>query len=428
MRKRLAWMALAVTSLVVIAFTVPLMLLVRRQAIERAQVDAEREAQSTAGLLALLISGSETLDPASIETSLGQLPSGVAVYFPGGEAIGDPGANSTVSLSSRRGIPISGYDADRNWEVGIPISTRAGVVAVVATASAAEQSAGVVVASLVLASLGLLIVAVAVIVTLRLVRELIQPVDQLAIVAQQLGEGDLKSRASVDGPPELAAVATALNDLAARLSGLIEAERESLADLSHRLRTPLTSLRLQAENVPDEEDRMALTQAVDRMESAVDGLIHDVRQGRQMTGKGDLAAVVRRRLPFWQVLASEQGRQLVQAIPPGVHVVAASEDDLATMLDVLVGNVFSHTDPGVPMAVEVQSQDSTVQLSVADGGPGFPAGIDLTKRGVSGAGSTGLGLDIVRKIAIAAGGGISTRRAAMGGAEVTVKLPLASES
>ena len=136
-------MALAVTSLVVIAFTVPLMLLVRRQATERAQVNAEREAQNTAGLLALLISGSETLDPASIETSLGQLPSGVAVYFPGGEAIGDAGSNSTVSLSSRRGIPISGFDADRNWEVGIPISTRAGIVAVVATASAAEQSAGV---------------------------------------------------------------------------------------------------------------------------------------------------------------------------------------------------------------------------------------------------------------------------------------------
>jgi len=281
------------------------------------------------------------------------------------------------------------------------------------------------VASLVLAGLGLVIVAIAVLVTMRLVGELIKPVDQLAEVAERLGEGDLKTRAVLDGPPELAAVATALNGLATRLSGLIEAERESLADLSHRLRTPLTSLRLQAERVPTDEDRIALTQAVDRMETAVDGLIHDVRQGRKASTTGDLAAVVRRRLPFWQVLAQEQKRQIVQSIASGPYTVNASEEDLAILLDVLIGNVFSHTDSGVAMAVDVQSQNGHAVLAVGDAGPGFPPGLDLTVRGVSGGGSTGLGLDIVRKIAIAAGGGIATRRAAMGGAEVVVQLPLA---
>ncbi|MDQ3500871.1 MAG: hypothetical protein M3488_07865, partial [Actinomycetota bacterium] len=178
-------MALAVTSLVVIAFTVPLMLVVRRQAAERAQLNAEREAQNVAGLVALLISGSETLEPASIEASLGQLPPGLAVYFPDGESIGATGSNSQVSLSTRRGVPASGVDVDGDWEVGIPISTRGGIVAVVSTATVAEQSSGVAVASLVLAALGLLIVAIAVMVTLRLVRELIQPVDELALVAER---------------------------------------------------------------------------------------------------------------------------------------------------------------------------------------------------------------------------------------------------
>ncbi|CAN5843388.1 HAMP domain-containing sensor histidine kinase [soil metagenome] len=417
-------MALAVTSLVVIAFTVPLMLVVRRQAAERAQLNAEREAQNVAGLVALLISGSETLEPASIEASLGQLPPGLAVYFPDGESIGATGSNSQVSLSTRRGVPASGVDVDGDWEVGIPISTRGGIVAVVSTATVAEQSSGVGVASLVLAGLGLVIVAIAVLVTMRLVGELIKPVDQLAEVAERLGEGDLKTRAVLDGPPELAAVATALNGLATRLSGLIEAERESLADLSHRLRTPLTSLRLQAERVPVAEDRIALTQAVDRMQTAVDGLIHDVRQGRKASMTGDLAAVVRRRLPFWQVLAQEQKRPIVQSIASGLAVVNASEEDLATLLDVLIGNVFAHTDAGVAMAVDVRSQNGQAVLTVGDAGPGFPPGLDLTARGVSGGGSTGLGLDIVRKIAIAAGGGISTGPAAMGGAEVLVRLPL----
>jgi signal transduction histidine kinase len=418
-------MALAVTSLVVISFTIPLMLMVRRQAVERAQVNAEREAQNVASLVALLVAGSETLDAGAIEASLGQLPTGVAVYFPDGAAIGDPGPSTAVSLTARRGIPLSGFDNARNWEVGIPVTTRNGIVAVVATASNVEQASGVVLAWLVLAGLGVVVVAVAVLITLRLVREMIRPVDDLAIVADRLGEGDLSARAQLEGPPELSAVATALNGLATRLNGLIEAERESLADLSHRLRTPLTSLRLQADRVSSDSDREALIQAVDRMAAAVDGLILSAREGRKYASTGDLASVARKRLPFWQVLAKEQQRQLVASIPSGSQMVAASEDDLATLLDVLIGNVFAHTEPGVPLSVDVSRFDSRARLVVGDGGPGFPPGVDLTARGVSGGGSTGLGLDIVRKIAIAAGGEITTRRAAMGGAEVLVELPLA---
>ena len=99
-------------------------------------------------------------------------------------------------------------------------------------------------------------------------------------VANRLGEGDLTARARGDGPPELAAVASALNGLAERLGDLIKAERESLADLSHRLRTPLTSLRLQSEGLNDEEERELLTGAVDRMQEAVDGMIVEVRKGK----------------------------------------------------------------------------------------------------------------------------------------------------
>jgi signal transduction histidine kinase len=246
----------------------------------------------------------------------------------------------------------------------------------------------------------------------------------LAAVANRLGEGELGARASPVGPPELAAVAEALNGLAERLSSLIEAERESLADLSHRLRTPLTSLRLQADHVANAEDRGALAEAVDRMEAAVDGLISTVRQGSSRPQSSDLGEVVRRRIPFWQVLAREQNRQFSTSMIPGPLPVAVSDEDLSTVLDTLVGNVFSHTDPGVALAVEIKSRGDSACLQVSDAGSGFPPDIDLTARGVSGAGSTGLGLDIVRKIATAAGGGMSTRRAAMGGAEVTVEFPL----
>ena len=53
MRRRIAWLALAMTSLIVVAFTVPLMILVRQQAVDRAQINAEHEAETIAGLVAL---------------------------------------------------------------------------------------------------------------------------------------------------------------------------------------------------------------------------------------------------------------------------------------------------------------------------------------------------------------------------------------
>ncbi|MEQ4724849.1 HAMP domain-containing protein [Nonomuraea sp. B19D2] len=84
-----------------------------------------------------------------------------------------------------------------------------------------------------------------------------RPVDGLARVSHRLAGGDLTARAEPGGPPEVRSVALALNHLAGRIDGLLAAERESVADLSHRLRTPLTGLRLDAESLRDPEGRGA---------------------------------------------------------------------------------------------------------------------------------------------------------------------------
>ncbi|NIT76487.1 MAG: HAMP domain-containing protein, partial [Thermoplasmata archaeon] len=63
--------------------------------------------------------------------------------------------------------------------------------------------------------------------------------------ARRMGEGDLDARVEPSEPEEIRDVGEAFNQLARRLDQLLVEERESVADLSHRLRTPLTSLRLQ---------------------------------------------------------------------------------------------------------------------------------------------------------------------------------------
>ena len=76
---------------------------------------------------------------------------------------------------------------------------------------------------------------------------------------------------------ELRDVAAALNQLASRLGVLLAAEREEVADLSHRLRTPMTSLRLEADSLSDPEEREAILGQIDRLEGAIDALITAAR-------------------------------------------------------------------------------------------------------------------------------------------------------
>ncbi|MGA7270693.1 MAG: HAMP domain-containing sensor histidine kinase, partial [Acidimicrobiia bacterium] len=255
-------------------------------------------------------------------------------------------------------------------------------------------------------------------------RSLVRPVTALAETAHRLGEGDLTVRAQVDGPPEVKAVAQALNGLASRLDDIIEGERQALADLSHRLRTPLTALRLEAERLSTGTASERLLQQVDRTERAVDQLIREVgnrdrTEGRR--GRTDLVDVVRRRLDFWSVLAEDQNRTVTAHLHHDPLIVPASESELAAVVDALIENIFTHTPPGTGFEVTVREEAAAPLLVVSDAGPGFGSG-DPVERGRSAAGSTGLGLDIARSLAERLGGGIETHEGPGGGALVMVRL------
>jgi signal transduction histidine kinase len=101
--------------------------------------------------------------------------------------------------------------------------------------------------------------------------------------------------------------------------------------------------------------------------------------------------------------------------------VALPPEAVEAMVDALVGNVFSHTDPGTPFAVAAGADDSRPWLEVSDQGSGFGSR-DVAARGVSGAGSTGLGLDIVRRSAESVGGSMEMSDRPGGGAVVRVWL------
>jgi len=258
-------------------------------------------------------------------------------------------------------------------------------------------------------------------------RRVSAPVSELAEVAHRLREGELGARAVPRGPVETVELGTALNRLADRIGQLLTAERESVADLSHRLRTPVTALRLDAEAVTEPELADRLRAHIAHLERTVDAVVKDARRPvRSTVGRScDAASVVADRVGFWSALAADQDRDLTVAIPSVVTPVAMDATDLVDVIDALVDNVFAHTPEGTEFSVSLtESEAGLVKLEVADAGPGAGS-VDVAKRGHSTADSTGLGLDIVRRAAIAAGGELTISGSPSGGMLAVVTLGVA---
>src|SRR5262249_42426520 len=141
----------------------------------------------------------------------------------------------------------------------------------------------------------------------RLAARVVGSARGLARAARALGDGDLGVRASVEGPRELAEAAQAFNTMADRVSASLTAERELVADLSHRLRTPLTGVRLEAEALEAGRGAPRLREAVDALEREVDALIRTTRAPSvpppAEPERCDAGEVVRERMAFWAPVA-----------------------------------------------------------------------------------------------------------------------------
>ncbi|WP_017582242.1 sensor histidine kinase [Nocardiopsis valliformis] len=279
---------------------------------------------------------------------------------------------------------------------------------------------------------GLVVVAVlvvlgAVLITDRLSRPARRALRALADTAVAIGEGRLNARIRVHGPRDLVILGESINAIGERVQGLLTKEREMAADVSHRLRTPLTALRLDTETVPGAEGER-IRDAIAALEQDVDAIIRDVRPQEPAPGQGeaeracDLSEAVLDRMGFWSMLAADQGREATLDLPEAPCLVALNRDECVAVLDSLVGNVFRYTPADGPFAVAVVEYAGWVTLIVEDAGPGFADPTAALRRGTSGGGSTGLGLDIVRHAVEATGGTVHLERGKLGGARVRARF------
>jgi signal transduction histidine kinase len=426
MRRRLIVVFAAVTTMVAIAFIVPLSLFVRDVARERAVDDADRDASALFPVLAV------SDDAETIAIALSRTPAGSAgrltVYLPDGAVAGarvEP--DSRVLEAQREGRAWSGSVAGGEAIVA-PIVRADGTVAVVRVfVTRDDLRAGVLSAWVTLAAVGAALVIGSVLLADRLARSITGPVTALANASHRLGQGDLTARVEPEGPSEVMEVGAAFNSLAERIGELLHAEREDVADLAHRLRTPLAALRLQVEQVTDADVRAQLGESADDLGRSLDSVITVARRRvrEDIPVVADLCAIVAERAAFWGALADEQGRTTTLRLPGGPLRVRVAADELAAVVDVLLENVFSHTDEAVAYDIDLRVATGSGQLTIRDAGTGFVAG-DMIARGASTA-STGLGLDIARRTVTGAGGTFETGESPGGGAMVRLTFPVVGQ-
>ncbi|MEV0319017.1 HAMP domain-containing sensor histidine kinase [Streptomyces sp. NPDC050658] len=436
MRWALVKVCLAVTTMVVVAFAVPLGLVIQEMARDRAFSNAERHA---AGLGPTL----------SITTDRDQLTRAVATSEAGGEGrmavyvppvdeapaleIGDGRADAVAVETTRREGRARTATVDGGYALLQPTALSSGKIAVVEIfVPEGAVSNGVTTAWLVLAGVGVALIIGSVAVADRLGVRMVQPAKRLVGAAHDLGEGKLGARVVEEGPTELRLAAVAFNSMADQVVQLLANERELAADLSHRLRTPLTVLRLNAASLGDGPAAEQTRIAVEKLEREVDTIIRTARDAKPQTatvgpGAGcDASEVIRERMAFWSALAEDEGREVrVAGVERPVRIPVA-RPELVAALDALLGNVFRHTREGAAFAVDVHSGEDAVIVLVSDAGGGIAdPEAALARGGGSGEdGSTGLGLDIVRQLAESTGGDVRIGRSVLGGTEVRIWIQL----
>ena len=436
MRKRILLLTLSITTLVVLAFAVPLAVLIRNVVYD----DATRALQDTANRVANYFRSSyPPPTEAQLATFLRSVSSDaeVSVQLADGTIIGSlpgpnfdpnapafPGDGDGVTGERGRGRPDAPADYNGGKLVVLPVFTGPRSSAVVRVYASDDQlHSGETGWELLLglSSLGLLVIGG--VAAELLTRRLVRPLVRTAQTAHRISAGDVSARAPTDGPREIAEVGAALNQLGARVDELIAEERETVADLSHRLRTPLTALRLDAEALRDPVEAERVGAHVTTLERMLTAVIHAARrpqrEGRMPSC--DATAVVGDRFAFWSALAEDQGRRAQVELPSAPLPVRASAEDLAAAVDALLENVIAHTPEGTPLRVRLLAgPDGSAVLEVHDEGPGIPP--SALARGTSDRGSTGLGLDIARRCAESSGGTLTVYAAGPRGAVVVLVL------
>lgn len=397
MRTRLVLGGVAVVTLTLLVFAVPLGLVVRSQVVASALDGFAGTIEQTA---TLIDDRSQTCTDVRVTlTALAREDVQIAVFDRMGEVLivqrsllEDGGVPVATEVLQRaiEGATGSAVVGDRLY-VAVPLSTPGcgELLVLQGSTSAAELQQRVRRSWLLLGlAAGGAVVAGAV-AAAAAGRRFARPLESLAAAARQLGDGDFTTRAPRSGMEEADAIADALDRTADRLGRAVARGTAFAADASHQLRTPLTALRLHLEaararpGVDTTSLDDALTEA-DRLEATIAELVELTAVDAEAR-EVDVGGLVVRRADAWQARAARVGRTVEVAAASDVRATVRPTA-IAQALEVLVDNALQHGHGTVRVAVTPSTPDATedtVRVRVTDEGSGIPddALVDRSDRG-----------------------------------------------
>lgn len=274
----------------------------------------------------------------------------------------------------------------------------------------------------------------------------LRPLRDVSQAALSIASGMYDTRLETEDARDLAVLTSSFNRMADRLQQRIERDARFTSDVSHELRSPLTTLATSLSVLEARRDEMP-----ERARHALDLLASEVRRFERMVR--DLLEISRfdSRSAEFQPTPVEVGDLIRHAAAPSGHepipVTINPEDDHRKLLvdkrriERIFGNLIENADryAGGPTEVVVETSDSFVRVAVDDAGPGIPErdreliferfARGSANSGARGAGiGTGLGLALVVEHVRLHGGRVFVTDAPTGGARFVVELPFAPSS
>jgi signal transduction histidine kinase len=258
-------------------------------------------------------------------------------------------------------------------------------------------------------------------------RAMTRPMRGLAASAEALGRGESVEPLPESGPDDVRQTAEAFNLMQARLQRFVEERTRTLAAIGHDLRTPITSLRLRAEFVADDETREKMLSTIDELRSMTEAaLAFSSNEGlRETTRHVDLTALVESLCDDLVELGQD-----ITFVEGDKIDYRCRRDSLKRAVRNLIENAVRY---GERARVAIASTAAQVTIVVEDDGPGIPPDkleqvfspffrVETSRNRQTG--GIGLGLSIARDVARHHGGDITLANTGHG-LRATIVLPRA---
>ncbi|UQA63158.1 sensor histidine kinase [Polyangium aurulentum] len=284
-----------------------------------------------------------------------------------------------------------------------------------------------------------------------LARTLTRPLHRLSSAAHAFGTGDLKARAALRNRDELGDVSRAFDQMAERVTELLRAERELLANVSHELRTPLSRIRMALALVSEAEGDVAVAQDLladiggdlDELERLIADVLTAARLDLEdAASPGGIPPLRRELVDISNLLAravsrfraTHPKRTLRVDVPEALPSIDADPVLLRRVIDNLLENAHKYTERTSAPIELVARGGEEIAIDVIDKGIGITAA-DLArvfrpffradKSRTRATGGLGLGLALAKRIVDAHGGQIELVSAPNEGTRARVRLPIA---